>query len=229
MTKPYYEEAGIVIYHGDCREILPTLGPVDLVLTDPPYGVGKEYAGSFIDSLEGVKALYSAFIPACVAISKVVLTTIGCYELELFLYRELPPRWRICWRKGITSRPSAIGFTDWEPVFVYGSDVHRHSHDLFTVQPELLGSFGHPCPKPVAFSSWLASRFCDEGGLILDPFMGSGTTLVAAKQLGRRAIGVEIEERYCEIAVKRLAQAVMDFGQPEPVAEQLTIGVSADD
>lgn len=212
---PYYqdEKAGITIWNCDCRDVLPTLGPVDLVLTDPPYGVGMGYA-SFDDSLARVKALYSEFIPACVSISRAVLTTVGCFELELYLYRELPPRWRICWRKGITSRPSAIGFTDWEPVFVYGADVHRHAHDLFTVQPELMGSFGHPCPKPLGFAAWLVSRFSAEGETVVDPFMGSGTTLVAAKQLGRRAIGIEIEERYCEIAVKRLQQEMLDFGPP---------------
>ena len=209
--KPYYDHAGITIFHGDCREIIPTLPKVDLVLTDPPYGVDMAYGDAVEDTVEASYRRISDIVKLSVAISPIVLTTVGCFEIEKRLYSSLPPVWRLCWRKGITSRPSAVGFTDWEPVFVYGRKVHRNSHDLFTVCPELMGAFGHPCPKPVGFSVWLISRFCDEGGKVLDPFMGSGTTLVAAKQLGRRAIGIEICEAYCEIAVKRLQQEMLPF------------------
>ena len=206
--KPYYDKGGITIYHGDSLEILPTIGRVQTVLTDPPYGVGLEY-GQYVDSLESAHDLYRRFIDLCEGIAGIVLTTVGCYQNELYLYANRPPKWRLCWRKGITSRPSAVGFTDWEPIFVYGDKVHRHAHDLFTVAPEKMGAFGHPCPKPIGFSNWLIDRFSDPGGIVLDPFMGSGTTLRAAKDLGRRAIGIEIEEKYCEIAVKRLAQEVL--------------------
>jgi len=72
----------------------------------------------------------------------------------------------------------------------------------------------HPSQKPLQVISRLITAFTDEGDLVLDPFMGSGTTLVAARNLGRRAIGIEIEERYCEIAVQRLAQQVLDFRPP---------------
>jgi site-specific DNA-methyltransferase (adenine-specific) len=206
--KPYYEEAGITIYHGDCREILPTLKG-DLLLTDPPYGVGLEYDNGVDDSLDAAKRLYFDFLSIAENVVPIALTTVGCFELEKYLYATLPPRWRLCWRKGITSRPSPVGFTDWEPVFVYGTKVHRHAHDLFTAQPERMGSFGHPCPKPIKFALWLIARFADEGATVIDPFMGSGTTLRAAKDLGRKAIGIEIEEKYCEIAAKRLAQQVL--------------------
>lgn len=215
--KPYYDEDGCTIYHGDCREILPQLEPVDLVLTDPPYGVGLEYGELVSDTLEEMKSLYFWFIPACTEKSRCTVTTVGCFALETFLYQNLPPRWRVCWRKGITSRPSAIGFTDWEPVFVYGDDVYRGCHDLFTCQPERMGAFGHPCPKPHEFARWLVVHFMSgeeepESALpILDPFMGSGTTLRAAKDLGRKAIGIEIHEPYCEIAAKRLSQKVLAF------------------
>ena len=70
----------------------------------------------------------------------------------------------------------------------------------------------HPSPKPLVFMKWLINRLSEKKQIILDPFMGSGTTLVAAKELGRKAIGIEIEERYCEIAAKRLSQQVFDFG-----------------
>jgi len=70
----------------------------------------------------------------------------------------------------------------------------------------------HPCPKPIRWVTWLTSMVSQEGETVLDPFMGSGTTLRAARDLGRKAIGIEIEERYCEIAARRLDQAVLDFG-----------------
>jgi len=78
----------------------------------------------------------------------------------------------------------------------------------------------HPCPKPEKFMRWLVSKGSLDGELILDPFMGSGTTLVAAKQLGRRAIGIEIEEKYCAIAVDRLRQSVLDFDPPRPATDE---------
>ena len=215
LIRPYYDHAGITIYHGDCREILPLLPKVDLVLTDPPYGVGMEYGDGTEDTIDASFSRILDIVLAAERISPIVLTTVGCFEIEKRLYSAHPPVWRLCWRKGITSRPSAVGFTDWEPVFVYGSKVHRNAHDLFTVQPERMGSFGHPCPKPLGFSTWLVSRFCGEGGTVVDPFMGSGTTLVAAKQLYRNAIGIEIEERYCEIAAKRLSQEVFDWDIPQ--------------
>ena len=207
--KPYYEEEGIVIYHADCREVLPQLGNVDLIVTDPPYGIGMDYGDGFSDTTPTVISLLISVIDIAVQKAPVILTTVGCFAIEKALYVQRPPVWRICWRKGITSRPSAIGFTDWEPVFVYGTRVHRNSHDLFTVQPEKMGAFGHPCPKPEAFYNWLIQRFSEPGGTVLDPFNGSGTALRVAKDMGRRAIGIEIEERYCEIAAKRLSQGVL--------------------
>ena len=224
MVEPYYEEPGIAIYCADCREVLPQLPKVDLVLTDPPYGVGMNYGITNDSTSESLQRILDV-VKASEMISPIVLTTVGCFEIEKALYRQHPPVWRICWRKGITSRPSAVGFTDWEPVFVYGSRVHRNAHDLFTVQPELMGTYGHPCPKPLGFSRWLVQRFSDEYGIVVDPFMGSGTTLVAAKQLGRRAIGIEIERKYCDIAIERLRQEVLHLEQeqPQPQPEQMIL------
>lgn len=70
----------------------------------------------------------------------------------------------------------------------------------------------HPCPRKIAHVQWLVYRWSDEGDMVIDPFVGSGTTLVAAKNLGRKSIGIEIEERYCEIAAERLSQGVLEFG-----------------
>lgn len=210
-VQPYYEHAGITIYHGDYREIVPQLGHgFDLVVTDPPYGVGMKYE-SQTDTLADALALTLTMLDLTDTERRapVVITTVGTFATEVELYRTRPPRWRLCWRKGITSRPSPVGFTDWEPVFVYGFDVHRHAHDCFTVTPERMGAYGHPCPKPVGFFGWLIQRFSKPRDLILDPFVGSGTSLVAAKCLHRYAVGIEREEMYCEIAAKRLQQEVL--------------------
>jgi len=201
------------LYLGDCLDVLPTLGKVDAVVTDPPYGVNMDYA-TYADDEETTKKLILATITECKRISKITLTTVGRFAIETWLYQVAPPRWRICWRKGITSRPSPIGFTDWEPIFVYGEKVHRNSHDLFTAPPELMGKYGHPCPKSVDWAKWLVLRFCDEGATILDPFMGSGTTGVACVKTGRKFIGIEIDPTYFDIACKRIEAATLQLRLP---------------
>ena len=85
------------------------------------------------------------------------------------------------------------------------------------------GEADHPTQKPVEIVAPLLQYACPSGGLILDPFMGSGTTLVAAKQLGRRAIGIEISREYCDIAIERLAQSVFDFSEPPKPPEQANL------
>ena len=219
--KPYYERDGIVIFHGDCRDILPTLGPVDLVLTDPPYGiegargVGNRARGKAVykptqweDTPEYVRYTCVPIIVWCIAATPRVIVTPGIRHLHLY-----PPAADI----GCFWTPAAVGTGAWglvtfHPILFYGRDpragigawpsgrqVTEHSNGI-----------GHPCPKPLKAWTWLLAKGSTESSdLILDPFMGSGTTLRAAKDLGRRAIGIEIEEKYCEIAAKRLAQEVL--------------------
>ena len=209
--KPYFEEEGITIYHGDCREVLPSL-EAGAILTDPPYGNKTEYE-SFDDSRQELRATISRQLLAAMQKSagRVALT---CGVANMWLYPE--PTWVLCWHTpaGVGSGP--WGFCCWQPVLVYGKDPYlqnglgrRHDSIVWTESAE---ENGHPCPKPIGIWKWLIKRISsnpDES--ILDPFMGSGTTLRAAKDLGRRAIGIEIEEKYCEIAAKRLSQKVFDF------------------
>lgn len=156
---------------------LPDCFRVQAIVTDPPYGVGLDYGDAVDDSESAGVARMVRFVDAATAHADVVLTTVGRFSIEVALYQQRPPKWRLCWRKGITSRPSPVGFTDWEPVFVYGAgSVHRHAHDLFDAPPEKMGSHGHPCPKSEAWARWLISRFTDQGNAVCDPFMGSGTT-----------------------------------------------------
>jgi DNA modification methylase len=202
---PYYSHAGITIYHADCRDILPHLEPVDLVLTDPPYGVGFSY-GEYKDTAENFS---KSILPVIVNLSDRYPMAAFCSMRQM---RILPPfQWVLCWNHpGSTRRNAVRGFSIWEPIFLYGRGWNV-ANDAITLADCVNHDKGndHPCPKPLRLFKWLLSLHPGEN--ILDPFMGSGTTLVAAKQLGRKAIGIEIEEKYCEIAVKRLAQEVLDL------------------
>jgi len=200
--KPYYEEPGITIYHGDCREILPHLPKVDLVLTDPPYGIGKAgWDSEYITGWERVAMNLSK--------SGLVMNT-GEQEICTAIkslgddYRGLFYGWN---RNGMTR--SSIGYMNIIVAVVAGKVKMGQNFCQFTIKD--LTRKNHPSPKPIEYVICLITRFSDEGALILDPFMGSGTTLVAAKQLNRKAIGIEIEQKYCDIAIDRLRQEVFDF------------------
>lgn len=209
---PYFDDGhGHVIYHGDCREILPELPNVDLVLTDPPYGVRVEY-GSFEDTADNVRQLVSSTMPLMLARSRRVVLT--CATRQICFYPE--PTWILCWLNRAGSFCNPWGFTCWQPVLCYGKDPYLErgmgSRPDVIEHSETAEKNGHPVPKPYHFWRKLLGRCSvEESEVILDPFMGSGTTLRAAKDLGRKAIGIEIEERYCEIAAKRLSQEVLEF------------------
>lgn len=199
--KPYYEQAGITIWHADCRDVLPTLeaGSVDAVITDPPYGVA--FRGNTWD----------ADIPDWLNESRrVALITMFTTGL-LTLWQYPQPDWVCCWyREASNSRSLLGGFSHWSPILVYGKPRFKvDSIKLHAIQHAAPKGIGHPTPKPLALARWLVVNASIEGAMIMDPFLGSGTTLVAAQQLGRRAIGIEIEERYCEIAARRLSQQVL--------------------
>jgi DNA modification methylase len=195
---------------GDCLEVMKNIPDksIDLVVTDPPYGVGIDY-GVYEDSLTNTKNLVLSFVKEAVRISKITLFTAGKFETEVFLYQNFPPRWRLCWHKGSTGNISPVGFNDWEMVMVYGNKVCVNQHDYFKTNTERMGFGGHPCPKPLAYSQWLVNRFSKRGDIVLDPFLGSGTTAVAWKNLGRQFIGIEINPDYCKIAEDRLRQEVL--------------------
>ena len=196
--KPYYQDDAVTIYLGDCREILPQLEPVDLVLTDPPYGVG--YA-------EWDSRLIEGWLDICLKLSPLVLVITGTTHCEDYPRAD----WILSWaRPGSVQRANGGGFSHWEPIKVYGRNPFDVDCKVFLADTRA-GDLGHPCPKPLSVMKWLIEG-SKISGIILDPFMGSGTTLRAAKDLGRKAIGIEIEEKYCEIAARRMSQEVLDFG-----------------
>jgi len=144
-----------------------------------------------------------------------------------------PPSWILCWFVVAGTGRSPWGYSCWQPVLVYGRDPYLAKGlgcrpDAFATKralrpPGYADDDGHPCPKPLDLMRWVVERVSVERAeVILDPFAGSGTTLRAAKDLGRRAVGIELEERYCEIAANRMAQEAMpldDTPVPEPVPQ----------
>lgn len=211
--KPYYEEDGVTIYHGDCREILPTLPKVDLVLTDPPYGLGEN--AKRVASRENAAAAtdYGHFDwdsqPA--SDDRIEATRIKGLQAIIcggnFFPLPLHRGWLV-WDK-----LNSGDFADCELAWTnlpQAVRIFRHRWNGMIRDSENDAPRIHPTQKPVALMKWCLS-FAPQAYTILDPFMGSGTTLRAAKDLGRKAIGIEIEEKYCEIAVKRLAQKCLAF------------------
>lgn len=207
--KPYYSENNITIIHGDCREVLPQLGIYDLVLTDPPYGVGLEYR-TYKDTQSNLDTLIKEAVPLLIASGIVTLLTPG--TLNQLKYPI--PDWILAWVNPSGAFTSPWGFSCWQPILAYGKDPYLR--DGLGSRPDIFIEYsnaevnGHPCPKPLAIWMKLLKRGSTrKNDKILDPFMGSGTTLRAAKKLGHEALGIEIDEAYCEIAAKSLSQGVL--------------------
>lgn len=215
MVKPYYDDGkGIVIFHGDCREILPTLPKVDLLLTDPPYGLNED---------GGLKARYrrgDGRTKGFAKYEKLNWDSERCDPQLIVLAMSRAPLWFICGGNYFTDvLPPSSGWLYWDKII--GGDF-SDGELIYTNRKTALRAFSmhpfhglkggklrcHPTQKPVGLMKWCL-RFEPDAQTILDPFMGSGTTLRAAKDLGRKAIGIEIEERYCEIAARRLQQEVL--------------------
>ncbi len=220
--KSYYQDKYVTIYHGDCKEILPQLPQVDLVLTDPSYGVnfkkpGEPYmAGDSVNLMplilpmlyKLVKPDGALFIFSSVARLKDFLYTFETY----FKMHNI-----IIWNKVNPVYPHSKAHfqMQYEPI-IYGS---RGLHYIQAKRPSDVISCPivrgkkrvHPTQKPVELLIELLKPSLTTEQLILDPFLGSGTTAVASKETNNRCIGIEIEEKYCEIAAKRCSQMVMDF------------------
>ncbi len=199
------------VIQGDCLEIMKDIpdNSIDLVVTDPPYGIDLKY-DVYEDTDENWDKMFLNLIPELKRISKMVI--MPCCQIKKLpmIYKHYPPDWLICWYKGSPGHRAYIGFNDWEPHLVYGKNDGVQMHDYFrTPITEKKGNYEHPCPKPIEWAKWLISRASKENDLILDPFLGSGTTAVACQNLKRRFIGIEISKEYCEIAKQRLRQQTL--------------------
>lgn len=213
---PYYERDGITIYHGDCREVLPTLGPVDHVITDPPYGIGYSTGRRQYGIRSSTRLVNDLLVAPLLNDTAAVYVFAAPLKLDEVL-RVLRSFWDVanvlCWDKGNgTAGDLATTYGQrWEAI-VYarrGRPVFkRRDRDVLAFSRGNSRRYLHPTQKPISLLRYLIERHPD-ASVVLDPFMGSGTTLCAAKDIGRKAIGIEIEERYCEIAAKRLEQEML--------------------
>jgi DNA modification methylase len=216
MIEPYYNHKGIKIYLGDCRDILPELEPVGLVLTDPPYGIkrdkgfeGFEGFGTPIARKRFEDDNWDSERPCKDIFDLILSKSSNALIFGGNFFADILPQGKhwIVWDKKNTM-PT---FGDAELIW---TNIKRNSVKIITCEYNgLIGKEdwrAHPTQKPIKLLLQLLELY--KGNTILDPFMGSGTTLVAAKQLGRKAIGIELEEKYCEIAARRLSQEMLPFG-----------------
>jgi site-specific DNA-methyltransferase (adenine-specific) len=211
-VRPYYDQDGITIYHGDCREILQQLemGSVDLVLTDPPYGISYRTPPSAKRPKSGMSVVgdNEPFDPAHL----LHFPRLAVFGANHYADRLPSSAGWIVWDKryGMPSNDQS----DAELMWTNCLGSVRIVRCLWNGGGSLLAENGparciHPTQKPLKLMRVLVEMLSEPEQTILDPYCGTGTTLRAAKDLGRKAIGIEIEERYCEIAAKRLAQSVL--------------------
>ena len=210
-TWPCECKDGQTIIHGDCRNVLPLLPKVDLVLTDPPYNVGINY-GEHNDEMTDAEWFEWAgdWFGECRVLAPTLLIT-GQGRLPMYATME-PWKWLLAWYKPAAMGRSPCGFNHYEPIAMWGKGSNAGLPDV--IRAPLIahgyGKIGHPCPKPLEWAAGILARW-PKADSVCDPFVGSGTTLVAAKKLNRRCIGIETEEKYCEIAANRLRQEVLQF------------------
>lgn len=227
--KPYYQDAAVTLYHGDCREVLEWLA-ADVLITDPPYGIaypgGRPLTGSAAATRDRERPIAG---DQDAAIRDEALAAWGSPArpaLAFGSWRAPKPKGTgqvlVWWKreqKNLSRHWGRAWASNWEEIYLLGdwpklpgqdaghgvipTDEHRSAAYGATA------TLGHPTPKPVLLMEQLIARA--PTGIVADPFAGVGATLLAARNLGRRAIGVEIEEHYCEIAAKRLAQDTL-FG-----------------
>lgn len=223
MVKPYYSDNSVVIFHGDCLNILPQLEPVDLVLTDPPYGIGLDMVLNHGTTDRSIHEYYdwNNRIPEK-----------ECFDLiyekskhqiiwgENYFGDNIRSVGRIVHDKMLNIENTKL---KWSEADIASCSMQKRI-TIFryrwngNVQGDKINwnntgddARVHPTQKPLALMRHCVKTYTDPSETVLDPFMGSGTTLRAAKDLGRKAIGIEIEEKYCEIAARRMSQEVLNF------------------
>lgn len=209
------------LYLGDCREILPTLGKVDRVITDVPYGVAggwgsglrkgstrgakSDYRSTFVDNREYIETVVAPAISDCVDRFDSVAVTTGIRHMGLYPQ----PAHVGSFQYPGTTVMSCWGPVLWQPILYYGRDPHQGKlrPDSRPGCNDVDRDTPHPCPKPLKQWTWLVERASLAGEVVLDPFMGGGTTGVACHALSRNFIGIEIDSVHFETACKRIEDA----------------------
>jgi len=228
MMKPYYEDSGITIYNGDCFDVMPDLPVADCVITDPPFSAYVHKNAKFLRNKKIVTAIDFKAIDFK-AIEQ-LLSTIHCKRWFIAfmdwrhiaeLNKSCPAPWNFI-RFGVWLKTNPMPQLSGDrPAHGWGGIVYLHNSNSKRYWNggghhgnyihSIVSDGNHPTGKPLKILMAMIISFSEPGDLILDPFMGSGTTLVAAKQLNRKAIGIELNKEYCDIAVSRLRQNVLNF------------------
>lgn len=221
LPKPYYQDEWCTIYHADVSTIIDDLPGADLLITDPPYGLN----GGSSHSVDRHKCRYTnAFEDTPQYIESVIVPSL--FLLNVKCKRAIITPGQRC--NHLYEQPDDIGFfyhnssATWARwgqltgslIYYYGKDPRcgkRGTTPNGRYLNEAGDKNGHPCPKPIEAWMWLVNKGSLPGETVIDPLVGSGTTLVCAKSLNRKSIGVDIEERYCEIAAQRCSQGVLEL------------------
>jgi site-specific DNA-methyltransferase (adenine-specific) len=220
---PYYQDGAVTIYHGDSRDILPFVN-ADVLVTDPPYGVSlgdhddakekrpgvglkKQGYGQYKDTPENFELIVLPVVR--MALEKTLRGMVFCAGHKIWDFPRASAVSAVFLPSGQGRTP--WGFQNLAHLLLYGTapDLNLGAKNSALYSTATSEKNGHPCPKPLLWMKWAISLGTKAEETIIDPFMGSGTTLRAAKDLGRKAIGIELEEKYCEIAAKRMAQEVL--------------------
>jgi DNA modification methylase len=229
LRTPHYCDDLVTTHHGDCRSVLPWLDPesVDLTVTDPPYLVG--YRGRWCGDWLPIEGDTDAswVLPAFTEIYRVLKPDTFCFSFygwpfaDVFLqaWKQIgfrPVSHVVCVKSSIGLGHYTRSQHETAYLLAKGNPTLPEASisDVFTWERETV--LYHPNQKPLSVISRILAAYSSKSALILDPFMGSGTTLLAARNMGRRAIGIEIEESYCQIAANRLAQQTLKF-EPTPL------------
>lgn len=250
LPTPYYEQGGVTIYHGDCREVLPAIEKVGMVFTSPPYNCDKDYDGH--EDTMGLPDYFGFIEEAAVASSNALHR--GCYlcfnvpswigsrgdqvfafdEYKSILSRHIPFEDLVIWQKSppngaawgnFQTSPRIRANHEWVLVHrapgdsplgksdITWAEWSRLTQSVWAINPVLPMGKLHPATFPSELPRRAIMLYSSTDAVVCDPFCGTGTTLLAARDCGRKAVGIDTSERYCEIAANRLAQGVL-FGTP---------------
>jgi len=218
--KPYYSDGSVSIYHGDAYEIVQKLKTPDLLLTDPPYKIASVGGGiaskrKYFDGIAGKidggfnMAILEQFDNWCVFCGKQqLIELLGAVGERMWAL--------VTWGK---PNPTPLTNSNYLPDVEYIVHAYKpgrlfgeyRDKSRYIIHPIEKNTYSHPTVKPIAVVAKMIRLGTGVGDLICDPFLGTGTTLVAAKMMGRLGIGIEIEERFCEVAAQRLSQGVLQL------------------
>lgn len=218
MIDPYYQDEWVKIYNADCRNVISDIDSCDALVTDPPFGIAWSRATWSDNPLD-----YDELMKWLIKESNRIIVNGWCFCFQAMpnvsrFHEWFPEGWRIfaACKNFAQIRKTGV-WHSWDPVVFWhngpntGPNTNHVNRDYFV--GNTAGVFGikngHPCPKPIDTMRHIVQLAVSDGGIVLDPFAGSGTTGRAAKDTGRRAILIEMEERYCEIAAKRMSQDML--------------------